>query len=163
LGENIAIRCDGSKKEKADMKHYQSRDEHFKLDLPRHWNAFPPVRTNRAELIRFASEESGSDLLIISRTPHNPRQSLQDVSEKVQQNLAKKRCENFVSSEVQIGSKFVPTLDFERTQGDRTWSCRYYFFAGDTLRYVLGFGTINKTGMFRVFDRVAGSFEILGP
>ncbi len=144
------------------MKHYQSRDEHFELDIPRHWNSFPPVPASPAELVRFASEEGGSDLLIISRAPHNAKQPLQDVCGKVQQNLAKKKCENFLSSEIRMGSRSVPILDFERTQHDRTWSCRYYFFAGDTLRYVLGFGTTNKTDIFWVFDRVARSFEIIG-
>ena len=144
------------------MKYYRSRDSHFELDVPRSWNSFPPVPSNSpSELLRFASEEGGSQLLIIFRDPHNPNHSLQDVSDRVQQVLAKNKCANFTSGETTIGSRTAPTLDFDKLQGDVIWSCRYYFVAGTTVRYVLGFGTSNKADMWQVFDRVAKTFEIL--
>ncbi len=144
-----------------DMKHFRSRDSHFELDVPRGWNSSPPVPTNSpSELIRFAPE-GGSHLLIIFRDPHNPHQSLQEVSHRVQQVLAKNKCGNFTSSETSIGSRTAPTLDFDKLQGDAVWSCRYYFVAGETLRYVLGFGTIKKADMWQLFDRVAKTFAIL--
>ena len=146
-----------------DMKHYRSRDAHFELNVPRRWNPFPPVPTNSpAELLRFASEEGGSPLLIIFRGPHNPNQSLQEVLGRVRQVLAKKKCGNFTSGETSIGSRTAPTLDFDKLQGDVFWSCRYYFVAGETLKYVLGFGTTtNKADMWQLFDRVAKTFEFL--
>jgi len=52
-------------------------------------------------------------------------------------------------------------LDFDRPQGDGTWSCREYFVVEGTLSYTLGFGTTNKAGMFELYDRMAKSFEIL--
>jgi hypothetical protein len=29
-----------------EMKHYQSSDYHFGLDIPKRWNSFPAVPTN---------------------------------------------------------------------------------------------------------------------
>jgi hypothetical protein len=52
-------------------------------------------------------------------------------------------------------------LDFDRPQGDGTWSCREYFVVEGTLGYTLGFGTTHKAGMFELYDRMAKSFEIL--
>jgi hypothetical protein len=146
-----------------DMKLYRSRDSHFELDVPQRWNLFPPVPTNSpAELVRFASEEGSSPFLIIFRDPHNPNQPLQDVSDRVQQVLANNKCANFISGETAIGSKKAVTLDFDRLREDVVWSCRYYFVAGGTLRYVLGFGTTtNKPDMWQLFDRVAKTFEII--
>jgi hypothetical protein len=145
-----------------DLKHYLSRDSHFELHVPRRWNPLPPVPTNSAaELIWFASEGGGSPLLIIFRNPHNPNHSLQGVSDRVQQLLERKKCVNFIAGETAIGSRTAPTLDFDKCQGDVIWSCRYYFVAGETLRYVLGFGTTsNKTDMWQLFDRVAKTFEV---
>ena len=145
------------------MKHYRSRDSHFELDVPRPWNWYPPVQTSSpSELIRFAKEEGGLPLLIIFRDPHNPNQSLHSVSDRVQQVLAKKKCRNFSSGETTIGSWMAPTLNFDKPQRDEILSCRYYFVAGATLRYVLGFGTTsNKADMWQLFERVAKSFRIL--
>jgi len=57
-----------------DMKHYESSDWNFALDIPRRWNSFPPVPTNSPnEVIRFASREDGNHLLIIFRQPHDPK------------------------------------------------------------------------------------------
>ena len=148
-----------------DMKHYESRDWHFRLDIPRRWNSFPPVPTNSpAEVIRFASEEEGSHLLIIFRHPHDPKKALKEISDDVQQRLTKRGFGNFVSAETTIGSRLALTLDFDRTKDDRTWNCRHYFVAQDTLRYTLGFGTtntINKAEMFQLYDRMADTFEML--
>jgi|GEM_PF-1272086 hypothetical protein len=52
-------------------------------------------------------------------------------------------------------------FDFDKPQGDGTWSCRHYFVAEGTLGYTLGFGTTNRAGMFELYDRMAKSFEIL--
>jgi hypothetical protein len=52
-------------------------------------------------------------------------------------------------------------LDFDRPQGDGTWSCREYLLVEGTLAYTLGFGTTNKAAMFDLFDRIAKSFELL--
>jgi hypothetical protein len=144
------------------MKHYRSLDSHFELDVPQPWNSYPPVQTsNPSELIRFA-EEGGLPLLIIFRAPHNRNQSLLAVSDHVQQVLAKKKCRNFSSGETTIGSRMAPTLDFDKLQRNEILSCRYYFVAGETLRYVLGFGTTsNKADIWQLFERVAKSFRIL--
>ena len=56
-----------------DLKHYQSSEWHFALDIPKRWNSFPPVSANSPyELIRFASREDGAHLLIILRKPQGP-------------------------------------------------------------------------------------------
>ena len=144
-----------------EMKRYESRDWHFGLEIPRRWNSFPPVPTNSpAEVIRFASEEDGTHVLIIFRHPHNPKQSLEEISANVQAILSKNKFGNFASAETTIGARRVVTLDFDRPRGDGTWSCRHYFIAEGTLRYVLGFGTSNKSEMFELYDRIAKSFEI---
>jgi hypothetical protein len=157
------FRCDRSefKMNIPDMKHYRSRDSHFELDVPRRWNPFPPGWTNSpSELIRFASEESDSPVLIIFRDPHNPIHSLHEVADRVQQVLARKKCASFTSGETTIGAETVPTLDFDKVQGDVIWSCRYYFVAAETLRYGLGFGTTsNNADVWQLFDRVAKSFK----
>src|SRR5688572_9046124 len=141
-----------------DLQHYRSRDSHFELAVPRGWNSPPPVPTNSpSELIRFAPED-GSHLLIIFRDPDQSHQSLQEVSDRVQRVLTTIRCGNFTSGQTTIGTRTVTTLDFDKRQGDAVWSCRYYFVAGETLRYVLGFGTTHKGGMWQLFDRVAQTF-----
>ena len=145
-----------------DMKHYQSSEWNFTLDIPKRWNSFPPVPTNSPnEVIRFASQEDGTHLLIIFREPHDPRQSLKETSDRVQQLLAKHEFGNFVTAETTIGSRAALTLDFDRPKDGGTWSCRHYFVSEGTLRYTLGFGTTNKAGMFELYDRMAKSFEIL--
>ena len=145
-----------------DMKHYQSSEWNFSLDVPKRWNSFPPVSNNSPyELIRFASREGGTHLLIIFRKPHDPKQSLKALPEQVQQVLAGAGFGNFVTAETTIGPRVALMLDFDRPQGDGTWSCREYFIIEGTLSYTLGFGTTNKAAMFELYDRMAKSFEIL--
>ena len=145
-----------------DMKHYESSEWNFALDIPKRWNSFPPVSTNSPyEVIRFASHEDGSHLLIIFRWPHDPKKSLKEVSDQVQQVLASKGFGNFATGETTIKSQAALILDFDKLQGDKIWNCREYTIAEGALRYTLGFGTTNKTGMFELFERMAKSFEIL--
>ena len=144
----------------ADMKRYASPKWHFALYIPKGWNAFPPVATNSpAEVIRFASHEDGRHLMIIFRHPHDPRRSLKQKSDEVQQILADKGFGNFVSGETTVGSRQAIMLDFDRPEGGGIWSCREYFVAEGTLAYTLGFGTTNKAVQFKLFDRMAKSFE----
>ena len=145
-----------------DMKHYKSSEWNFALDIPKRWNSFPPVSSNSPyELIRFASREDGTHLLIIFRKPHDPKQSLKALSDEVQQVLAKAGFGNFATAETTIGPRAALMLDFDRPQGDGTWSCREYFIVEGTLSYTLGFGTTNKAGMFELYDRMARTFEIV--
>jgi hypothetical protein len=145
-----------------EMKHYKSSEWQFALDVPRQWNSLPPVSTNSPnEVIRFASKEDGTHLLIIFRELHDPKRALRAVSDRVQQVLASHGFGNFVQAETSIGSSPALTLDFDKPQAGGTWSCRHYFVAEGTLRHTLGFGTTNKAGMFELFDRMAKSFQIL--
>lgn len=144
------------------MKHYESSEWDFALDIPERWNSFPPVSTNSPyEVIRFASREDGTHLIIIFRRPHDPKQSLKALAAEVQQVLAKAGFGNFATAETTIGSRAALALDFDRPKDEGTWSCREYFVLADTLSYTLGFGTTNKAGMFDLYDRIAKSFEIL--
>ena len=130
------------------------------MDIPRRWNAFPPVSANSPlEVIRFASKEEGTHLVIIFRGPREPTKSLKEISDQVQHVLAGQGFGNFTSGETAIGSRPAVTLDFDRPQGEGTWSCREYFLADGTLQYTLGFGTTNKDGMSELYDRMAKSFE----
>lgn len=98
-----------------EMKRYKSSEWNFALDIPKRWNAFPPVSTNSpAEVIRFASREDGTHLVIIFRSPHDPQQSLREVSDQVQQTLASKGFGNFATAETTIGSRAVLMLDFDK-------------------------------------------------
>ena len=145
-----------------EMKHYQSSEWHFGLDIPRRWHSMPPVSTNSPnEVIRFASKEDGTHLLIVFRAIHDPRQTLKEVSDQVQQILVNHGFGNFVSAETTIGSRIALTLDFDKPQDGGTWSCRHYFVTDGTLRYTLGFGTSKKADMFDLYDQMAKSFEIL--
>ena len=144
------------------VKRYKSSEWNFALDIPKRWNSFPRVPTNSPnEVIRFASREDGTHLLIIFRQPHDPKQSLKQLSDQVQKVLASHGFGNFASAETSLGARAALTLDFDRPQGDGTWSCRHYFLTEGTLGYTLGFGTTNKEGMFELYDRMAKSFEIL--
>ena len=147
------------------MKHYKNSEWHFELDIPKRWNAFPPVSSNSPnELIRFASQENGTHLLIIFRGPYNPQTSPEDFSKKIQQILADHGFSNFVTGETTIGSRKVLTLDFDRTSKEGfTWSCRHYFVIDGTLVYTLGFGTSKRDAMFDLYDRMAKSFVYEGP
>ena len=144
----------------SDLKHYRSTEWNFALDIPRRWHALPPVSTNSpAEVMRFASKEDGTHLLIIFREVHDPKQALKELSEAAQQILASHGFGNFIPAETTIGLRKVLTLDFDRPKDGGTWSCRHYFVADGTLRYTLGFGTTDKGRMFELYERMAKSFE----
>jgi hypothetical protein len=142
------------------FKHYKNSKWNFELDIPAGWNMFPPVHTNSPfELLRFVSHENGKHLLILFRKPCDPAKSLKGLSDWAQKILAKAGFGNFVSAETTLGGKPALTLDFDRPEGENTWSCREYFIAEGTLAYILGFGTSNKAAMFETFDCIAKSFQ----
>ena len=152
-----------AKENLVEMIHYESSEWNFALDVPKRWNSFPPVSANSPyEVIRFASHENGSHLLIIFRKPHDPTKSLNDVSDQVQKILANAGFGNFSGAETNIGPRSALMLDFDKTQAEGTWYCRHYFLAEGTLGYCLGFGTTDRAGMFDLYDVMAKSFEILG-
>ena len=167
-----------------EMKRYRSAEWNFALDVPRGWNAFPPVSSNSPlEVIRFASKEDGTHLVIIFRGPRDPKKPLKEACDQAQQILAKQGFGHFTTTETAIGSRAALVLEFDRPQrwhskrwrrfwsraalmlkfnrpqDEGTWSCREYFLAVGTLQYTLGFGTTNKGGMFELYDRMAKSFE----
>lgn len=143
-----------------DMKHYKSSEWDFALDIPRRWHSMPPICTNSpSEVMRFASKEDGTHLVIIFREIHNPKQTLKEVSEAVQKILANHGFGNFAAGEAVIGPRTVLTLDFDKPKDGGIWSCRHYFVAEGTLRYTLGFGTTDKGRMFEVYEQMAKSFE----
>jgi hypothetical protein len=165
-----------------EMKRYNSAEWHFALDVPRYWHTFPPVSGNSPfEVIRFASKENGTHLVIIFRGPRDPKQTLKEACDKAQQTLAHQGFRNFTTTESAIGSRLALVLEFDRPwaggtrsrwrrrwhriwqcirpRGDGTWSCREYFLADGTLQYTLGFGTTNKDATFELYDRMAKSFE----
>jgi hypothetical protein len=145
-----------------EMKRYRSSEWQFALDVPRRWNAFPPVCTNSPnEVIRFASLEEGTHLLIIFRHPHDPKRSLEELVGAVQEDLAKNGFGNFASGRTELGARGALSLDFDRPKDGGTWSCRQYFVAEGTLRYTLGFGTTDRVAMIDLYDRMARSFEIV--
>lgn len=150
-----------------DMKRYSSPQWGFSLDIPQRWNAFPAVPTNSPEeVIRFASREKGIHLLIVFRSPYDPKQDPKAFSDGIQQVLTKGGFSNFVSAETTIGGKPVLTLDFSRTMQDgsgRTWYCRQFFVIEGTLVYTLGFGTSDREVMFGLYDRMAKSFTSQAP
>jgi len=144
----------------ADLKHYRSSEWNFSLDIPRRWHALPPQCTNSPnEVMRFASKEDGTHLLIVFREIHDPKQTLPTLSAAVQKILAIHGFGNFVPGQTTIGTRAVFTLDFDKPMDDETWSCRHYFVPDGTLRYTLGFGTTRKAEMFELYDAVAKSFD----
>ena len=146
-----------------EMKHYKSAEWNFDMDIPKTWHAFPPVCTNSPhEVIRFASKEDGTHLLIIFRAPHDPNTALQQVCEQAQKNLEPHGFANFAVSETTIGHRPAVLLEFDRPQGGGTWSCREYFLIEGTLQYTLGFGTSNRNAVFELYDRMAKSFDCSG-
>lgn len=151
--------------DQANMKHYENSQWKFSLDIPKRWNAFPPVPTNSPyEVIRFESSEAGTHALIVFRNPHDPQESPSAYVAVVQKNLATHGLGNFVTAEATIGARKIVTLDFDMTRPDgKTWSCRQYFFFEGTLVYVLGFGTTNRDAMFPVYDKMARSFVSTPP
>ena len=59
-----------------EMKHYENSEWHFAIDIPKSWNAFPPVSSNSPyEVVRFLSREDGVHDLIIFRNPIDPTKS----------------------------------------------------------------------------------------
>ena len=98
-----------------EMKRYVSRDWNFALDIPARWNAFPAVPTNSPhEVIRFASHEDGVHYSIIFRNPYDPKQGQQAYIDRTKTILANGGFGNFVQAETTIGSRVVPTLDFDK-------------------------------------------------
>lgn len=142
------------------FKLYKDSKWKFELDIPEGWRTSPPVRENSIyELIRFGSQKNGRHLLILFLKRHLPGQSLQQVSDGTQKILANAGFGNFVSTETTIGGKPARILDFDRPEGNNTWSCREYFVAEGELLYTLGFGTTGKAAMFETFDHMAKSFR----
>ena len=145
-----------------DLRHYESPEWKFALDIPKCWITAPPVSANNPyEVIRFISHEGGQHLTIIFREPHDPARTLTQQAEKRQEILARHGYGGFVGREAIIKSKPAWRLDFDKPEIWGIWSCRYYFVAQDTLLYRVGFGTSDKASMFPVFDCVAESFEII--
>lgn len=143
-----------------DMKHYRSSEWNFALKIPKCWHSMPPQCTNSPnEVMRFASKEDGTHLLIVFREIHDPRQGLQDIADAVQKVLAGHGFGNFAPGRAPIGDRTALTLDFDKPKDSGAWSCRHYFVADGTLRYTLGFGTTRKPEMFELYDRMAKSFE----
>jgi hypothetical protein len=104
------------------MKHYENAEWHFAMDIPKSWNAFPPVPSNSPyEVIRFESNEDGRHLVIVFRNPYDPKEDPTEWSERVQQVLARGGFGNFVSGKTTIGTRPVMTLDFDKTKGQETW------------------------------------------
>lgn len=141
----------------SQMTHYRSAAWGFELDVPRGWNAFPPPRFNRYEVIRFASDEQGMHALDIVRLPYDHERSTADFLAQTQQAMAKLGFSSFVKGEATIGSKQVPTLDFQKTQGQLV-HCRQYYIIDGTLLYLLSFSTDRPEAMMDQFAQVAASF-----
>jgi beta-lactamase regulating signal transducer with metallopeptidase domain len=144
------------------MKHYESVEWKFALDIPKHWNAFPPVSSNSPnEVIRFLSNENGTHSLIVFRVPKDPAVSATALSGTIQNVLATKGFGNFISGETAIGTQKIVTLSFDRARQDGasgTWHCIYYYFTEGALAYVLGFGTTNQDTMFPLYEKMARTF-----
>lgn len=117
------------------------------------------VQQQSLEVIRFASKEEGTHLVIIFRGPRDPKKPLREACDQAQQILAGKSFGNFSTIETTIGTRAALLLEFDRPQDGGTWSCREYFLAEGTPQYTLGFGTNNKDSMFELYDRMARSFE----
>ena len=144
-----------------EMKHYESSEWKFSLDIPKRWNAFPPVSANSPnEVVRFESYESGIHNLTVFRLPHDPKQSPAALSAVIQDILAKRGFANFVTGETTIGFQKVVTLTFDgpRPDGTGTWSCIYYYYIDGTIAYTLGFGTTDRAAMFPVYEKMAKTF-----
>jgi hypothetical protein len=59
------------------MEQYRGAEWNFAIDLPTHWNIFPPVLSNSPwEVIRFASREEGAyHLAVVFREAIDPKQT----------------------------------------------------------------------------------------
>ena len=145
-----------------EMKRYTNKEWNFALDIPARWNAFPPVPANSPyEVIRFASHEGGVHLSIIFREPYDPERGPKAYVDRVQKGLVKAGFGNFVPAETTIGSRVVPTLDFNRPEDKfGTWSVRHYFVLHGTLVYVVSFATTEWHAMVDLFDRIAKTFVV---
>lgn len=61
-----AVNAAGDSPTELPIRRYESKRWGFAINIPQRWNAFPTVPTNSPyEVIRFASREHGSHLLII--------------------------------------------------------------------------------------------------
>jgi hypothetical protein len=145
-----------------EMKRYTSKEWNFALDIPARWNAFPAVPTNSPyEVIRFASHEGGVHVSIVFRQPYDPEPGPEAYVDQIQQSLVMGGFGNFVAAEATIGSRTVPTLDFDKRDDKLgTWSVRHYFVLHGTLAYVVSFGTNRWHAMVDLFDRIAKTFVV---
>src|SRR5215471_13974278 len=97
-----------------EMKRYTSAKWNFALDVPERWNSFPPMVANSPwEVIRFASREEGTHLVIVFRMPHSPKQPLEQRLDEMQQELARQGFGNFASSETTMGPRPAMMLEFD--------------------------------------------------
>jgi TonB family protein len=141
------------------VKHFESFDGTFALDIPGSWNPFPADTVNGVsdELIRFISLENGLQGLAISRKSINSGQSLNEYRDQMQKWLADKGSKNFTASETLVRSNRVLLLDYEFPISNPALHCRAYFIEGGKFLYMLGFGSSNPDGMFELYDRMAKS------
>ena len=149
----------------AGMKRYVSPDGDYTVDIPDHWYPFLADPNNRPppdEVIRYVSRDDGSHLLSISRKPGEPKQSLKEYRDQMQQRLVTKGFGNFTTAETTIGSRKALILDCDMPLGDGTWSLRWYYVTEGTLMYGLGLATTNKDGMFELYNQIAQSLEVKG-
>jgi len=146
-----------------EMKHYESSQWHFAIDIPKSWNEFPTVPSNSPyEVVRFDSKEDGTHGLIVFRNPIDPKKSPTEWVEGVKPVLARGGFGNFVIGKMTIGSSAALTLDFDKPgPPGKSWSVREYFIADGTFGYVLGLGTTDRPKMIDLYDRMAKSFRIL--
>lgn len=119
-----------------------------------------PRQNSPYEVIRFASREEGYHLLIVFRSPLDPKRTLEAYIDQVRQTLENKGFGNFVDGIGGIGARPVPTSDFDKPMQDGLWSCRHYFLAAGPRGYTLGFGTNRREEMFGLFDLMANSFAM---
>ena len=82
------------------MKPYRSAEWRFALDIPARWNSFPAVPTNSPyEVIRFASHEEGTHVLIVFRAPYDPQKTPMSHAAGIQHILTDGGFSNFVTGE----------------------------------------------------------------
>jgi beta-lactamase regulating signal transducer with metallopeptidase domain len=101
--------------EASEMKHYQSAEWGFAVDIPKRWNAFPPVSSNSpTEVMRFISYDNGANALIVFRNPNSPNGTPTAILSGVQAALTKKGFAHFATGETTIGGRKVMTIDADR-------------------------------------------------
>jgi hypothetical protein len=146
-----------------EMKRYTSK-WNFALEIPARWNVLPAAtHENPSEVIRFASHDlrDGVHLSFILRTPYDPKKGQQARIDVAKTFLVKAGFGNFVQAETTIGSRVVPTLDFDKPDDKGgTWSVRYYFVFNRKLAYVVSFGTTKWHAVIGLFDRIAKTFVV---